>query len=137
VKALKVFLHSLPIGCYFNVVSFGSNFDQLYPESTRYDQDTLDDAASKVSTFSADMGGTELFNPLKKIFEVPKSPKCPGLRQIFLLTDGAVDNTKSVVKLIRDNCTDTKVNTFGIGTGVSTELVRNSAIAGKGNFYFI
>jgi cobalamin biosynthesis protein CobT len=36
VKALKVFLHSLPIGCLFNVYSFGSTFEVLFPESMEY-----------------------------------------------------------------------------------------------------
>ena len=58
-------------------------------------------------------------------------------RHIFLLTDGAVNNTNMVVKLIRDNCVGTKVHTFGIGSGVSTELIKNSAMAGLGHFYFI
>ena len=56
---------------------------------------------------------------------------------IFLLTDGAISNTKEVVKLIRMNNKSSKVHTFGIGSGVSTELVKNSAMAGRGHFYFI
>ena len=58
-------------------------------------------------------------------------------RHIFLLTDGAVNNTSQVVKLIKENNKGTKVHTFGIGNGVSTELVKNSAMAGQGHFYFI
>jgi hypothetical protein len=27
IEALKLFLHSLPVGCYFNVYSFGSIFE--------------------------------------------------------------------------------------------------------------
>ncbi len=58
-------------------------------------------------------------------------------RHLFLLTDGAVSNTQSVVNLIHDNSKYTKVHTFGLGSGVSTELVKNSAMAGRGHFYFI
>jgi Mg-chelatase subunit ChlD len=36
VKALKVFLHSLPIGCLFNVYSFGSKYEVLFPDSMEY-----------------------------------------------------------------------------------------------------
>ena len=41
------------------------------------------------------------------------------------------------MKLIKENNKGTKVHTFGIGNGVSTELVKNSAMAGQGHFYFI
>ena len=36
VKALKVFLHSLPMGCLFNVYSFGSKYEVLFPDSMEY-----------------------------------------------------------------------------------------------------
>ena len=36
VKALKVFLHSLPLGCRFNVFSFGSDYETLFEESVEY-----------------------------------------------------------------------------------------------------
>ena len=32
-ESLKLFLHSLPDGSFFNVVSFGSNFEYLFEES--------------------------------------------------------------------------------------------------------
>jgi len=61
VKALKVFLHSLPLGCLVNVYSFGSNFEILFGTSMEYTQDTLEMATEIVSTFGADLGGTELY----------------------------------------------------------------------------
>lgn len=41
VEALKLFLHSLPLGSKFNVISFGSNFSKLFPESIDYNEKSL------------------------------------------------------------------------------------------------
>lgn len=42
VEALQLFLHSLPIGSKFNIVSFGSNYTKLFPQSVLYDESSLD-----------------------------------------------------------------------------------------------
>lgn len=39
--------------------------------------------------------------------------------------------------MIRANRNTTTVHSFGIGDGVSTELIKNSASAGKGHYSFI
>lgn len=41
------------------------------------------------------------------------------------------------MKLIRDNNINSRVHTFGIGSGVSTELIKDSALAGMGHCSFI
>jgi hypothetical protein len=58
-------------------------------------------------------------------------------RQLYLLTDGAVANTKQIVEYISKKRGTVKVHTFGIGNGVSTELVIECAKAGNGQHYFI
>jgi hypothetical protein len=60
-------LHSLPIGSKFNVISFGSNFIKLFPDSVEYNEENLNIAVSEVSEFTANLGGTELLDPLKAI----------------------------------------------------------------------
>ena len=57
--------------------------------------------------------------------------------KVYLLTDGEVGNTQSIIDLIRSNRVNMKVHSFGIGDGVSTELIKKSAQAGGGHFYFI
>ena len=135
VKALKLFLHSLPIGCKFNVYSFGSEYEKIYQNSVDYNQESLDRAIAIITSYDADLGGTEILDPLEDIFEEQPDPKFPRL--IFLLTDGAVQNTAEVVQLIKQNSDQCKVHTFGIGHGASTDLVKNCAIQSGGNFYFI
>jgi hypothetical protein len=41
VGALKLFLHSLPLGSKFNVVSFGTDFKKLFPNSADYNEENL------------------------------------------------------------------------------------------------
>ena len=55
---------------------------------------------------SANFGGTEVYSPLEAIF---KEENIQGhARQIFLLTDGAVSNDESVIKLVKKNCSSTR-----------------------------
>ena len=83
----------------------------------------------------ADMGGTEIYEPLDDIFNSTYDPSIP--RHIFLLTDGAVFNPEEVIKLIHRNASSARVHTFGIGSGASKDLIRGCAKAGGGNCYFI
>ena len=100
-KALELFLHSMPADCYFNIWSFGSTFSSLFRRGSRkYNDFTLSDAKNHVKYMSANFGGTEIYDPLKAIF---KEPYFPGYaRKIFLLTDGEVSNTDSIIKLVKN-----------------------------------
>ena len=95
VQALKLFVHSLPLGSKFNIVSYGCTFTSLFPESQTYDEESLHKAITALSSFSADMGGTEIYEPLKHSIEMPLDPCLP--RHIYLLTDGEVINTEDIV----------------------------------------
>ncbi len=63
--ALNVALKSLPGTCIFNIYYFGSGYWPIWNRSNPYKHATLDEAIAHVSTFEADMGGTELLPPLK------------------------------------------------------------------------
>ena len=81
------------------------------------------------------MGGTELYQPIQDILSQPTDPSLP--RHLYLLTDGEVFDTQKIIDMIRVNRDTTTVHSFGIGDGVSTELIKNSASAGKGHYSFI
>ncbi len=74
------------------------------------------------------MGGTKIFEPMSEVFSWPLDKNLP--RQIYLLTDGEVENTKAVVNLIKSNSKNCRVHTFGIGEGASSELIKDCAVAG-------
>ena len=68
-NALQLFLRSMPEDCYFNIVGFGSTHKQMFPQSVRYDDSTLNQASKNVRIMGATLGGTELVRPLKAVFQ--------------------------------------------------------------------
>ena len=91
-EALILFLLSLPAGCKFNICSYGSKFEFLFKNqrSVDYDDDNCQAAIALVRDFGADFGGTDIYSPLKQIFDMQTDSTWTN---IFLLTDGAVYNT--------------------------------------------
>lgn len=57
-EALVLFIKSLPKDAFFNVVSFGSSSQRLFPDSQRYDNKSIEIAVAKVKQMNADLGGT-------------------------------------------------------------------------------
>jgi len=119
----------------FNIVSFGSNHTSLFKTSSPYTQNTLQQAISHTQSMSANMGGTELLQPLQKIYSVP--PNSTHRRQVFVFTDGQVSNTDQVIKLVGSNSKKSRMFTVGIGEGVSHALVEGMARAGNGTCEFV
>ncbi|XP_065133588.1 von Willebrand factor A domain-containing protein 5A-like [Paramisgurnus dabryanus] len=134
-ETLLLLLKSLPMGCYFNIYGFGSHFESFFPQSVLYNQDTMDQALKKVNEMTANMGGTEILQPLKQIHSQPCYPEHP--RQLFVFTDGEVGNTKEVLDLVRLHAKSHRCFSFGIGEGASTALITGMAKAGSGHAQFI
>ncbi|XP_067835453.1 von Willebrand factor A domain-containing protein 5A-like isoform X2 [Heptranchias perlo] len=132
---LLLLLKSLPIGCFFNIYGFGSHFDSFFPESVEYNQESMQTALEKLKGIEADMGGTEILQPLTAIYSKPRKPGHP--RQLFVFTDGEVSNTKMVLAEVRKNASSHRCFSFGIGEGASTALIKGIAKAASGSHQFI
>uniref|UniRef100_A0A667Z4K7 von Willebrand factor A domain containing 5A n=1 Tax=Myripristis murdjan TaxID=586833 RepID=A0A667Z4K7_9TELE len=132
---LLLLLKSLPMGCYFNIYSFGSRYDSIFLKSVEYSQKSMEDALKMVEQMTADMGGTEILQPLKQIFSQPCIPSQP--RQLFIFTDGEVGNTKEVINLVKKNAASHRCFSFGIGEGASSALITGVAKEGGGHAQFI
>ena len=98
-ESLVLFLKSLPTSSYFNVVSFGSYSRSLFPCSQRYSQDSLEKSCVYVNSIKADMGGSELLEPLKAVLEKPQ--KSGYMRNVFLLTDGDVAEPDAILRYLK------------------------------------
>ncbi|XP_039905465.1 von Willebrand factor A domain-containing protein 5A-like isoform X2 [Simochromis diagramma] len=132
---LLLLLKCFPMGCYFNIYSFGSIYEHIFPKSVEYSQQTMEEALKKVEQMEADLGGTEILQPLKHIYSQPYIPNQP--RQLFVFTDGEVGNTKEVIDLVKKNSGSHRCFSFGIGEGASSALINGMAKEGGGHAQFI
>lgn len=128
-------LKSLPMGCYFNIYGFGSTFEAFFPESVKYTQETMEEALKRVKSMDADLGGTEILAPLKAIYSKAPIPGHP--LQLFVFTDGEVNDTFSVIGEVKRNGQRHRCFSFGIGEGASTSLIKGIARASGGAAEFI
>lgn len=126
-RALIAALGRLEPGSVFNLYRFGSRYEKAFPESVPYTRETLEAARAWVSGVQADLGGTELLPPLKKIYG-----KEGTRRTVLLITDGQVGNEEQVLDLVRDNASTTRFFAIGIGYGPNEHLLRGAARMGNG-----
>jgi hypothetical protein len=133
VSALRIFLKSLPPGVMFNICSFGSDYSFLWNHSVVYTEESLNQATRHVEEFSADMGGTEIYEPMKQAF----SQRYPDMElEVIMLTDGQIYGQDTLFDLIKNEVRSSKgavrVFTLGVGSGASSSLIEGAARAGNG-----
>jgi hypothetical protein len=118
------FAGHLDQGAYFDPFAKGrSDRDDKVGQSLRYLKNT-----------EADLGGTELLNPLKKIYSTEPVFKD---RVIFLLSDGEVGNEEEIMELAGKNVSRTRLFTVGIRAGSNEYLIKGLARASRGAWEFI
>ena len=135
-EALDLFIRSLLPGSKFNIISFGNEFYKVFSSAKKYNEDTLNEAIETIKDFEADLGGTEIYEPLQSIFDDSSANKKHN-KHVFLITDGNVFDPQLVIDLIKDHNDRYTTHTFGIGDGVSTELIQRCASAGLGTYAYV
>jgi len=66
-EALQLFMQSLPTGSKFKIISFGSHFEEMSINGATlldYNDANRKAAISQIDSFSANFGGTEIYNPI-------------------------------------------------------------------------
>ena len=136
-KALILFLQSLPAGSYYQIIGFGSDY-KLYDKNPKeYNQKNILESIKLVESLKGDMGGTDIYKPLKHIYNSSQNyNKILLPRNIFLLTDGEIKNKNDTLNLIEKNSNEYSVYSFGIGNDFDEDLIKNAGIVGKGDYSF-
>ncbi|EGG15467.1 type A von Willebrand factor domain-containing protein [Cavenderia fasciculata] len=120
-KTLQILMRSLPTNSYFNIYCFGGTYKSLFQTSVLYDDDNLAAASEYISSIDANMGGTQLISPLKRIYDFETFPNHP--RQIFIITDGEIPNRDYVIDFVASKRDVSRIFTVGLGSDVDKALV--------------
>ncbi|CDS43780.1 von Willebrand factor A domain containing protein [Echinococcus multilocularis] len=137
-QSLLLFLKSLPVGCRFQIVGFGSTYKMLFSEPQDNTEENVSKALEYQRDLGADMGGTEVLPVLTAVY----ASKMVGSadrwrREIIFLTDGGVVNHAEIIALVRENAGTSRLSAIGLGQGASTALVSGIARAGNGRALFV
>ncbi|XP_030400133.1 von Willebrand factor A domain-containing protein 5A-like [Gopherus evgoodei] len=93
------------------------------------------ESLQRVQLLQANLGGTEILEPLRVIYRSPCWDGHP--RQLFVFTDGEVENTQDVIREVWRHRGTHRCFSFGIGDGVSIALIKGIARAAGGSAEFI
>lgn len=129
-QALRLCVRALHEGDRFDVIRFGSTHQALWGRARAYGAAQLSQAEAFIEATDADLGGTEIREPLEALLR--RKPDPQRSRRILLLTDGQVGNEDELIELCRKHADDARVFTFGLGAGASEHLVRGVARATGG-----
>ena len=135
--SLLLFIQSLPKGSFFQLIGFGSNFKKYNQSPFEYNKENVDNIINLIKNLKADLGGTNITNPLTEIFNDDSYSKINLSKNLLLLTDGYVENIEECFNLIESNSKKFRVNSIGIGKDFDKILVEKCGQLGKGSSYFV
>ena len=136
-KALILFLQSLPAGSYYQIIGFGSDYKKYDPTPKEYTQENINESIQLIKALNADLGGTNIYEPLKDIYNSKDDYIKINLpKNIFLLTDGEIDNKTKTLDIIEEHNQEFFVYAIGFGAYFDKDLIKNAGTLGKGNYDF-
>ena len=134
-ESLFFFLQSLPKNSYYQLIGFGSKFRYISSKNpVEYNIKNVSKTISKIKNLKADLGGTYLLKPLKEIFESENYDNINLCRNLFILTDGAVEDCYECLDIISINTDIFRIHTFGIGNYYDKTFIENAGKNGSFNF---
>ena len=107
----------------------------MFRSSADYTTGKMQKAIKEMASYGSDMGGTNIHGALEALLKMPGHKT--HTRNVFLLTDGAVGNPEGVIDLVKKNNHNVRFHAFGVGSGASTYLVKETAKAGFGTSHMV
>ena len=137
-QTIQLFIKSLPFNSFFQIIGFGTKFIKYNDCPLLYDEKNIKEIMNKISIIKADLGGTNLFNPLQDIFKNKELYTKLNLPiNLIIITDGKVMNAGSCAYIIYENRELFKTHAIGIGDDYDRALIEQCAYSGRGIKAFV
>ena len=135
-KAALLAIARLPENCRFNVISFGTNYVQLFPKCQPKSEASISGARSFLGRIRANKGGTDLWRVLRKVHLLADDKRNHPLN-LFLFSDGHISEEVLTRSAIRKFATAVRLFTFGFGSTANRHLLTKLAQSGAGAAEFL
>ncbi|MFP6625624.1 MAG: marine proteobacterial sortase target protein, partial [Deltaproteobacteria bacterium] len=118
----------------FNIVAFESVATAMSPVALPATEGALRRARAFVSALQSS-GGTNMMSALELALDGNPSPG--RLRQVVFVTDGGVSGQDTLFRFIRDNLSDSRLFTVGIGSAPNSYFMKKASQYGRGSYVYI
>lgn len=113
----------------FNVIRFDHRFESVFPQPVEASAAHVARARRFVQALNAE-GGTEMLGPVIEAFAMPAVAS--HLRQVVLITDGAISNEAQLLNHIEHGRGDARLFAVGIGSAPNAHILRRMTEVGRG-----
>ncbi|XP_035659528.1 protein mono-ADP-ribosyltransferase PARP4-like [Branchiostoma floridae] len=132
-KVALLCLCHLPKECSFNVVAFGTGYEELFAVSQSRTKSNVSKAETFIQNLKASKGNTDAWRPLRGFFLLPPLGKT---RNVLLISDGHVNNPDQTLSDVHQHYQETRVFSCGVGSTSNKHLLRALARVGGGAFEY-
>ena len=136
-ETLLEVINSLNFESYFQLIGFGSKFKKYNEEPIECKKENIENMKNIIKNLDADMGGTDISSPLEDIYNKSDYSNINLSKNLFILTDGGVDDREKCIDLITTNSNKFRVHAFGLGKYFDKILIEKAGQLGKGSSSFI
>ncbi|XP_060682050.1 protein mono-ADP-ribosyltransferase PARP4 isoform X2 [Hemiscyllium ocellatum] len=129
-KVALLLLRYLPTNCKFNVITFGTDYKELFHCSQqRNSEDAVKVANNFILSVQKPMGNTDFWRPLLNLNLLAPSKR---IRNVLLISDGHLQNETLTLKIVCQNVKHTRIFTCGVGSTANRHMLRMLAQYGGG-----
>ncbi|XP_072433534.1 protein mono-ADP-ribosyltransferase PARP4 isoform X2 [Chiloscyllium punctatum] len=129
-KVALLLLRYLPTTCKFNVITFGTDYKELFRCSQqRNSEDAVKAANNFILSVQKPMGNTDFWRPLLNLNLLAPSKR---IRNVLLISDGHLQNETLTLKTVCQNVKHTRIFTCGVGSTANRHMLRMLAQYGGG-----
>ena len=132
-KLLSLMLRKLPEKCYFNIVSFGSAFKDLFPFAMKNDKNNSLKATNFINKMSPNNGNTDLLAAIQPYLLISQN----NLVNFVLISDGHINEPESLVSTLHKTKVTLSSNRFftcAVGSNPNKHLLKTLSYCSNGSF---